>query len=87
MPLFRGLLDDPLGEGLRTDVDHPCKHKDQDKASSRPKVSVIIPTYRRNENLSAAVSSVLDQTHQNLEIFVVDDNEPHSEDRQKQRWS
>ena len=33
--------------------------------------------------MSAAVSSVQDQTHQNLEIFVVDDNEPHSEDRQE----
>lgn len=82
-PFRADFLDDPLGEGLRTDVDHPCKHEDQDKASSRPKVSVIIPTYRRAENLSAAVSSVLDQTHQNLEIFVVDDNEPHSEDRQE----
>ena len=76
-------LDDSLGHNLRSFVDHPCKHEDQDSALRPPKVSVIIPTYRRAENLAAAVSSVLDQTYQNLEIFVVDDNEPQSEDRQE----
>lgn len=42
-------------------------------------VSVVIPTYSRNITLSRAIDSVLEQTHQNLEIIVVDDNPPDSE--------
>lgn len=39
------------------------------------KVSVIIPTYKRDVNyLSRAVVSVLNQTHKNTEIIVVDDS-------------
>lgn len=36
-------------------------------------VSVIIPTYNRGHRLPASVQSVLDQTHDNLEVIVVDD--------------
>lgn len=42
------------------------------------KVSVIIPTYKRSEFLDRAISSVLNQTYSNIEVIVVDDNEPHS---------
>lgn len=42
-------------------------------------VSVVIPTYSRNSTLKRAVDCVLSQTHQNLEIIVVDDNPPDSE--------
>ena len=37
-----------------------------------PKVSVIIPTYNRSQLITRAVQSVLDQTHKNVEIIVVD---------------
>lgn len=42
-------------------------------------VSVIIPTYKRADTLSRAIQSVEDQTYRNIEILVVDDNEPGDE--------
>lgn len=39
-----------------------------------PKVSVIIATYRREQQLEEAIDSILRQTYKNLEIIVVDDN-------------
>lgn len=42
-------------------------------------VSVVIPTYSRNSTLKRAIDCVLAQTHQNLEVIVVDDNPPESE--------
>ena len=42
-------------------------------------VSVIIPTYKRAEALGRAIRSVLYQTYDNIEILVVDDNEPNDE--------
>lgn len=44
-------------------------------------VSVVIPTYSRNEMLSRAIDCILEQTHSNLDIIVVDDNPPESEYR------
>jgi glycosyltransferase involved in cell wall biosynthesis len=40
-------------------------------------ISVIIPTKNRSEELQRAILSVINQTHQDFEIFVVDD---HSEE-------
>lgn len=37
-------------------------------------VSIVIPTYSRNETLMNAVQSAINQTHNNIEIIVVDDN-------------
>jgi glycosyltransferase involved in cell wall biosynthesis len=40
------------------------------------KVSVILPTYNRPERLSNALRSVLTQTEQDFEVFVIDDGSP-----------
>ena len=42
-------------------------------------VSVVIPTYSRNESLSKAIDSVLNQTFKNIEVIIVDDNPADSE--------
>ncbi len=39
-------------------------------------VSVIVPTYGRPDFLHESVASILGQTHQNLEVLVVDDHSP-----------
>ncbi|MCD6599969.1 MAG: glycosyltransferase family 2 protein [Dehalococcoidia bacterium] len=46
------------------------------KHEKAPKVSVIIPTFRRPDLLKRAIKSVLEQTFQDFEIIVVDDNNP-----------
>lgn len=37
------------------------------------RVSVIIPTYNRADKIGRSIQSVLEQTHQDLELIVVDD--------------
>lgn len=44
-------------------------------------VSIIITTYRRPELLDRAITSVLNQTYPNIEVVVVDDNNPDSIER------
>jgi len=39
-------------------------------------VSVVIPAYRASGTICRAIDSVLDQTHQPLEILVIDDESP-----------
>lgn len=48
-----------------------------------PIVSVIIPTYGTPDRLERTVRSVLGQTLDDLELFVVDDNEPDSDARKE----
>lgn len=50
-------------------------------------VSVIMPTYRRSEKLTRAIESVLGQSYKNIELLLVNDNEPedqYSKDLQQQ---
>ncbi|WP_081778494.1 glycosyltransferase family 2 protein [Xylanibacter brevis] len=42
-------------------------------------VSCIIPTYKRCDTLVRAVNSVLNQTYPNIEVLVVNDNNPDDE--------
>ncbi len=44
-------------------------------------VSVIIPTYGRPDTLTAAVQSVLESKEVNIEVIVVDDNDPDTDSR------
>ena len=46
-------------------------------------VSVVIPTYHRPVFLKRCIDSVLDQTYRNIEIIVVDDNDPETEARRE----
>ena len=46
-------------------------------------VSVVIPTYHRPVFLKRCIDSVLDQTYKNIEIIVVDDNDPKTEARKE----
>ena len=45
-------------------------------------VSVIIPTYKRSEMLPRAIDSVLAQSYKNVQVVVVDDNNPDTDYRQ-----
>lgn len=47
----------------------------------KPLVSVIIPTYKSGDTLCRAIQSVLDQTYDNIEVIVVDDNNPDTPER------
>ncbi len=51
--------------------------------NNKPLVSVVIPTYKRSEMLKNAIKSVLKQTYKNVEIIVVDDNDPDSAERKQ----
>lgn len=46
-------------------------------------ISVIIPTYGNPKNLKRALNSVINQTFTDWELFVVDDNNPGTDERKK----
>ncbi|PIR61688.1 MAG: hypothetical protein COU66_02245 [Candidatus Pacebacteria bacterium CG10_big_fil_rev_8_21_14_0_10_44_11] len=43
------------------------------KASKQPLVSVILPVYNASRFLAQAISSILNQTHHNWELIIIDD--------------
>jgi glycosyltransferase involved in cell wall biosynthesis len=45
-----------------------------ERAEKTPAVSIVIPTYKRDETLRRAIESALFQTYPNIEVIVVDDN-------------
>ena len=49
------------------------------------KVSVVIPTYKRNKLLEEAITSVIAQTYKNIEVLIIDDNGYENEYRKQNR--
>lgn len=47
-----------------------------DKNLNMPLISVIVPVYKTEKYLQKCVDSILNQTYQNLEVFLVDDGSP-----------
>ena len=54
---------------------------------SNPLVSVCIPTYKGSAFLASAIDSVLNQTYQNFEIWILDDNSPDDTQTVVSRYS
>ncbi len=50
-----------------------------EKEYTKGLVSVITPTYKRSDKLPRAIESILNQTYKNIELFVVNDNDPKDE--------
>ena len=56
-----------------TDSEKSMNNETSGRCDSDILVSVVIPAFNRPNLLHRAIMSVIDQTHKNLEIFVVDD--------------
>ena len=63
------------GEMKKEAKKNPEEWKSFELGDEYPKVTVIIPTYKRSVDfLSRAVKSVMNQTYTNIEIIVIDDS-------------
>lgn len=56
--------------------------KMEPRIQDEPLVSVIIPTFKRAKMLPRAIDSVLNQTYPNIQVVVIDDNNPETEWRE-----
>lgn len=56
-----------------------CDRYQEKKAKNKNRVSIIIPTYKRPDNLHSAIHSVASQDYADKEIIIVDDNGEGSE--------
>jgi hypothetical protein len=60
---------------VRLDEDSPAQQVSRWRSYDRTaSVSIVLPTYNSERYLSLAIESCLKQTHQNLELIIVDDN-------------
>ena len=60
----------------------PVHYLKDTKEESCPKVSIIMPTYNREQYIVDTVRSVQGQTYQNWELIIIDDgSDDHSEER------
>ena len=50
-------------------------------SKDKPLVSIIISTYKRSSFINTAVNNALEQSYENIEIVVVDDNNPDTKER------
>jgi glycosyltransferase involved in cell wall biosynthesis/predicted RNA methylase len=53
-------------------------HSEEKSRRQRDLVSIVIPTYNRDEFISEAINSALNQTYTNVEVIVVDDGSKDS---------
>ena len=51
-----------------------------------PLISVIVPVYKVEQYLIECVTSILNQTYQNLEILLIDDGSPDNCPINLQLW-
>lgn len=63
------------------------KSPESSKKMANPLVSVCIPTYRGAAFLAAAIDSVLNQSYQEFEIWILDDNSPDDTQALVSRYS
>lgn len=54
-------------------VDALCSLAPEVQEARKLRASIVMPTYNRANELSAAIGSVLTQTHRNIELLVIDD--------------
>ena len=56
-------------------------------ANSEPLVSVVVPVYKAERFLDTCVESILEQSHHNLQLILVDDGSPDSCPRICDAWA
>ena len=72
-----------LADFVSRDYDVPYGKKGYSMIETDVLVSVVIPTYSRPVFLKRCIGSVMSQTYKNIEIIVVDDNDPDTEARRE----